>query len=120
MPYRRINVPESAQQALSRLTSECAIDAGRMRSDSLDALMYGIFGQKVYKPDIPEPVRVLYNGPCTIVFWSDGTKTIVRCAGDQEFDTYSGFVAAFAKKMFGSTSRVKKMLRKISNVEEVK
>lgn len=56
--------------------------------------------------------RIIYSGPKTIVFWTDGTKTIVSCGEGETFDEYYGFCAAFAKKMFGSTSRVKKLVER--------
>lgn len=59
------------------------------------------------------PERVIFSGDKTIVFWKDGGKTIVSCAEGQPFDEYTGFVAALAKKVYGSTSRVKKILKKI-------
>lgn len=60
-----------------------------------------------------QPERVLFSGDKTIVFWKDGSKTMVSCAEGQSFDEYTGFVAALAKKVYGSTSRVKKILKKI-------
>ena len=63
----------------------------------------------------PEPVRVLYSGNRTIVFWKDGTKTIVKCSEEEEFDGYTGFVAALAKKIYGKTALVKQMLSERSD-----
>lgn len=61
----------------------------------------------------PVATKIIYNGPCTIVFWVDGTKTVVKCAKDQQFTEYGGFVAAVAKKLFGSTSKVQKIIKDI-------
>lgn len=64
---------------------------------------------------LPElPKRVIFSGLKTIVFWYDGTKTIVSCAEDEPYDAYNAFCAALAKKMFGSTSAVKAYLKKNS------
>lgn len=60
------------------------------------------------------PNKIIYSGNRTIVFWSDGTKTIVKLGENQEFDEYTGFIAAYAKKMFGSTSKLKKLINTIS------
>ena len=70
------------------------------------------------KPSLVE--KVIVNGPKTIVFWNDGTKTIVSCKKDEEFDIYTGFCAALAKKTFGSTSRVKAILEDKLIVQEKK
>lgn len=44
---------------------------------------------------------VKFNGPCTIVFWTDGDKTIVKCT-DEEFDMEKGLAMAIAKKFLGT------------------
>ena len=71
----------------------------------------------------PEPSlveKVIVNGPKTIVFWNDGTKTIVSCREGEEFDVYTALCAALAKKMFGSTSRAKAILADKLIVQEKK
>ena len=50
----------------------------------------------------PEIERVIFNGPATIVFWSDNTKTIVKCMEGEFFDEEKGIAMAFMKKMYGS------------------
>ena len=45
--------------------------------------------------------NVIFSGPCTIVQWSDGDKTIVRCE-NEDFDKEKGLAMAIAKKFFGT------------------
>ena len=52
-------------------------------------------------PVVPEIERVIFNGPATIVFWSDNTKTIVKCMEGEEFDEEKGIAMAFMKKLYG-------------------
>lgn len=66
---------------------------------------------------IPDIDRVVFSGPATIVFWEDGTKTVVKCAKDQTCERYAGFIAACAKKMFGSTSRAKAIMNELATEE---
>lgn len=42
---------------------------------------YGAFtGSLIVYPDQKKYIeRVIYNAPATIIFWSDGTKTVVKC-----------------------------------------
>lgn len=47
-----------------------------------------------------EPVRVIFNDPATIVFWNDGTKTVVKCQ-DEPFDSEKGLAMAITKKTMG-------------------
>lgn len=42
--------------------------------------------------------NVIFNDPATIVFWSDGTKTVVKCCEDDEFDEEKGLAMAVCKK----------------------
>ena len=52
--------------------------------------------------------KVIFNPPATIVFWGDGTKTIVLTMSGESFDMYHGFTAALAKKVYGNSTRVRK------------
>lgn len=45
--------------------------------------------------------NVIFNNPATIVFWSDGTKTVVKCNERDEFDPEKGLAMAICKKHFG-------------------
>lgn len=47
-----------------------------------------------------EPANVIFNGPATIVFWNDGTKTVVKCEGEA-FDKEKGLAMAIAKRAIG-------------------
>ena len=57
----------------------------------------------------PKVKRVVYHDPATIVFWKDGTKTVVKCIDGQPYEKYAGFCAALAKKIYGGTSTAKKI-----------
>lgn len=50
----------------------------------------------------PEIKEVIFNEPATIVFWKDGTKTVVKCGKDDKFDPEKGIAIALAKKMLYS------------------
>lgn len=45
--------------------------------------------------------NVIFNGPATIILWSDGTKTVVKCDERDEFDPEKGLAMAICKKHFG-------------------
>lgn len=45
--------------------------------------------------------RVIFNGPATIIFWADGTKTVVKCMEDEEFDPEKGVAMAICKRLYG-------------------
>ena len=59
--------------------------------------MYGTAGVKNLKIE-----DVKFNGPATIVFWNDGTKTIVKCGKDDALDKEKGLAMAICKKVMGN------------------
>lgn len=61
---------------------------------------------------IPKIEDVIFNGPATIVKWSDGTKTIVKCCEDDLFDPEKGLAIAVSKKALGDLKEVKKWTKK--------
>lgn len=68
-----------------------------------------IFGYKrdAFKPDNKPYTdslikKVIFNPPATIIFWKDGTKTVVKTRDDEDFDHEKGFAMAVAKKYFGT------------------
>lgn len=65
--------------------------------------------------------KIIFNGPKTIVLWSDGTKTIVSMSKDEpRFDPEAAFCAAYTKKMFGTNSKIKRVIEEKSNIEKWK
>lgn len=76
------------------------------------------FGSMIFQPldATPKVDHIIYNGPATIVFWKDGTKTVVKVAEDGEFNVYWGFCAALAEKVFGSNHAVKSIIRRNCNL----
>ena len=52
------------------------------------------------------------DNKATIVYWIDGTKTVVRCMKGDAFDREYGFAMAYMNKMFGSRSAFVKYIEK--------
>ena len=70
---------------------------------------------------IPEIKNVIFNDPATIVFWEDGTKTVVKCQDGDEFDPEKGLAMAIIKKVYGNKgsycNKLKKWLPKEEQVD---
>ena len=47
--------------------------------------------------------RVIFNEPATIVFWTDGTKTVVRSQSGDTFNKVMGLALCIVKKLYGNT-----------------
>lgn len=45
--------------------------------------------------------HVIYNKPATIVFWKDGTKTVVKAQDEYDYDPDLGLAMAVVKKTIG-------------------
>ena len=60
---------------------------------------------------IPKIKSVIYNDPATIVFWEDGTKTVVKCK-NEKFDPEKGLAMAFSKKMLGNKGNYYNIFKK--------
>ena len=50
---------------------------------------------------VPKIINVIFNEPATIVFWSDGTKTVVK-AIEEPYDPEKGLAMAISKKHMGN------------------
>ena len=46
--------------------------------------------------------HVKFSGPATIMFWKDGTKTIVKCTEEDDPNCETGIAMATLKKILGS------------------
>lgn len=56
--------------------------------------------------------RVIFNNPVTIVYWEDGTKTVVKCGEDDTFDEEKGLALCFMKKALDNKGNYNNTLKK--------
>lgn len=56
----------------------------------------GVLPNRVYMKE------VIYHKPATIVFWSDGTKTVCKCHDDDTYSEETGLAMCICKKMLGN------------------
>lgn len=69
---------------------------------------YGIGTERM----LPEIADVIFNGPATIVKWTDGTKTVVKCSEGENFDPEKGLVMAITKKALGNKGNYYETIKK--------
>lgn len=65
-----------------------------------------------YEKRIPEVDHIFYDDVATVVFWTDGTKTVVRCPEGKPYDEYAAFCAALAKKIYVNNSKLQREIKK--------
>lgn len=58
--------------------------------------------------------KVIFNDPATIVLWSDGSKTVVKCGPEDTYDMEKGLAMAIVKKMAGNDNRFHKVFKQYS------
>lgn len=58
----------------------------------------GVYKPRKYIPDMGIK-KIIFNEPATIVYWKDGTKTVVKCNPDDSFDPEKGVFVAMLKKI---------------------
>ena len=88
-------------RAIARAVHEgMMIDYGRQsteRAKRNDIVRFGMCSVSIRK--------VIFNDPATIVMWSDGSKTVVKCAPKDTYDMEKGLAMAIVKKMAGNDNR---------------
>ncbi len=53
---------------------------------------------------MPGISNVIFHDPATIVYWNDGTKTVVKCQYGDTFNAYTGLVTAMLKRYMGNNN----------------
>lgn len=56
--------------------------------------------------------KVIFNNPATIVYWADGTKTVVKCGEDDVFDEEKGLAMAISKRALGNSGHYYETFKK--------
>lgn len=129
--HARFKYPETADRHV----------ADRMQKDFLDKLAhsytrtFGCLGQapetefikyaredvittmtaynKMYANNVSLTIKnVIFNDPATIVFWMDGTKTVVKCQEGDMYDPEKGLAMAISKKALGNQGNYYKQIDK--------
>ena len=56
-------------------------------------------------------VKVIFNDPATIVYWGDGSRTVVKVSSGDKFDPEKGLAMAIAKYHFGNKGNYYKIFK---------
>lgn len=90
-----------------RMEYEKTLKTLRLKIENSNGLINKFYGEngmlsKLNKlKDSLEVQKIIINEPAMIVFWKDGTKTVVT-ATDEAFDEEKGLAMAYAKKWLGN------------------
>lgn len=58
-----------------------------------------------------EVKKVIFNNPATIVIWTDGVKTVVKCQKGDTFDREKGIALCFMKRAMGNKGDFNNILK---------
>lgn len=74
--------------------------------DAYDSVSRGTLGKFAESRCTIAPKRIIRNGPALIVFWNDGTKTVVKCH-NEDFDYEKGLAMALARRLWNRSQTIK-------------
>lgn len=96
----------STEMFVNDRTIAMAVDYGRQSTELAkknDIVLFGMCRVSIRK--------VIFNDPATIVLWSDGSKTVVKCGPEDSYDMEKGLAMAIVKKMAGNDNRFHKVFK---------
>lgn len=96
--YRTIN--DDGISVRFNMPSNVISDLMKKEDERVSNMFYNKFGSPIMQR--PEIKKVHFNPPATVVLWTDGTKTVVKCQHDEQYDPEKGLAMAIAKKTFGN------------------
>ena len=96
------NIGEMYEEVEHQITTEYHMMGSRNgKNMAVKEYLNMLYGTKT----LPRIKDVIFNDPATIVFWEDGTKTVVKVMEGDEFDPYTGLAQAISKKALGDDYR---------------
>ena len=89
---------------VDKVLSQCKGGFSYAHSDGRDFRhMYPIMKTGTINITVDSFIKdVIFNDPATIVFWTDGTKTVVKCQPGETFDPEKGLAMAISKRVLGN------------------
>ena len=84
-------------------------ETAEIATGCIGLLLKGFMDEHAFHVD---PVKkVVFNDPATVVYWIDGSKTVVKRSEDDRWDPEKGLLLCFMKRMFGNTGRFNDVLK---------
>lgn len=115
-----INEYKTALNSVYGVSSVDRMSSGRIPSrDYYFGVDLERFAPEGRRP-LPRIANVIFNDPATIVFWVDGTKTVVKAQDGEKFDPEKGLAMAISKKALGNEGNYYNQFEKWLPKEETK
>lgn len=85
------------------------VDYGRSRKLFMDYILHG---KPTFSVPMSIPEKVIFHDPATIVYWKDGTKTVVKCGPNDTYSKETGLALCYMKKVLGNKGNYNNVFRK--------
>lgn len=115
----RMSVDARLQNIFAEVIRAFGLDTDRVDYNRMYTSTAELFDFKFKLYDTPSIKNVIFNDPATIVFWNDGTKTVVNAQDGDIFDPEKGLAMAISKKALGNKGNYCKTFKKWLPEEEV-
>jgi hypothetical protein len=73
-----------------------------LETERMQYLLNSVYGVATVQHNKFEIKEIIINEPAMVVFWKDGTKTVVKAQDGETFDEEKGLSMAYAKKALGN------------------
>ena len=104
-PWRPVTLPD----ILGDLFGSAPVDDPFARGWNA-AMRYTTQNRLAERKQMPLPTNVIFNNPATIVYWDDGTKTVVKCQPRDVFSAETGLTTAMLKKYMGNDNMFNRVI----------
>lgn len=103
-----------AQQRVKYVDTNTAAQVVRYVDDDIEQAvkMCKEMSNMLARKEYFEIQKVIFNAPATIVFWKDGTKTVVQAQKGDKFDPEKGLAMAIAKRALSDKGNYYNVFRK--------
>lgn len=108
--WEEIGYPDDISEIMKTIKALCDVDA------TCNAQMQEVLPTA---PSFENVDRLVFNGPATIVYWKDGTMTVVKATKGETIDPEKGFAMAALKKVNGNTANYMRKLSKLFKKAEI-
>jgi hypothetical protein len=108
-------------QLITHMNASGMVDRCESGWESYKRWLNEAFGTPKKNAPAKLPIKnVIFSNPATIVFWLDGSKTVVKCQPGDTFDPEKGLAMAVVKYMCGNQGNYCSQLKKWLPKEEPK
>ena len=111
MNFNKIGILEIDGERMGFRTLE--VERKSDRFIGIKGELFDIFqASNIIRNDYPSIKKVIFNDPATVVIWSDGTKTVVKCQPGDVYSKELGLAMCISKKYLGNKGNFNEVFKK--------